>query len=126
MKAKLEARNTGTWRPVISWNSSVPSPAVNSATFGSSPVMSGISTKAPKATNSICAPDNTWRQSGSLNSSCIVGSSSLGAGKQFVGTGVEDDIARQLPTQAFTYAERADRRISAKASNIIINPRKSW
>lgn len=46
MKAKLEARNTGTWRPVTSWNSRVPMPAVNSATFGSRPVISGISTSA--------------------------------------------------------------------------------
>ncbi|MNH36282.1 hypothetical protein D3C79_970550 [compost metagenome] len=46
-------------------------PAVKSATLGSSPVISGISTRAPKATKSIWAPDSTWRQSGSLNSSVI-------------------------------------------------------
>src|SRR5690606_34259581 len=40
-------------------------PAVNSATLGSMPVISGISTRAPKATNSICAPASTWRPSGS-------------------------------------------------------------
>src|SRR5690554_2714863 len=34
----------------------VPTPAVNSATLGSSPVSSGTSTKAPNATNNICAP----------------------------------------------------------------------
>src|SRR5690606_32874295 len=70
MKAKLEARNTGTWRLVTSWNSRVPIPAVNSATLGSMPVISGISTRAPKATKSICAPEMPWRHSGSLNSVC--------------------------------------------------------
>ena len=34
----------------------MPSPAVNSATFGSMPVSNGTSTKAPKATHSICTP----------------------------------------------------------------------
>ena len=53
---KDDARNTGTERRVIHWNSSVPRPAVNRATLGSSPVSNGISTMAPKATNSICAP----------------------------------------------------------------------
>src|SRR5450830_2040678 len=71
IKAKLDARNTGTCRPVTTWNNRVPRPAVNSATFGSRPVISGINTRAPKATKSICAPDSTVRQSGSLNSSCI-------------------------------------------------------
>ncbi|CSB66557.1 Uncharacterised protein [Vibrio cholerae] len=56
IKAKEEARKMGTERRVINWKSSVPKPAPNSATFGSSPVRSGTRTNAPNATNSICAP----------------------------------------------------------------------
>lgn len=56
MKAKDDARNTGTWPRVTIWKISVPIPAVNSATPGFSPVRSGTSTSAPKATNSIWAP----------------------------------------------------------------------
>ena len=48
-----DARNTGTERRVMPWNNRVPRPAVNSATLGSRPVSSGISTMAPNATNSI-------------------------------------------------------------------------
>jgi len=62
IKAKLEARNTGTWFLVTRWKIRVPIPAVNSATFGSRPVISGISTRAPKATKSICEPARAWRQ----------------------------------------------------------------
>ena len=38
MKAKEDARNTGTWPRVTIWKISVPRPAVNSATLGSRPV----------------------------------------------------------------------------------------
>ena len=55
-KTNEDARKTGIERRVIHWNNNVPSPAVNSATLGSSPVSNGINTMAPKATNSICAP----------------------------------------------------------------------
>ena len=48
-----DARNTGTERRVMPWNNRVPRPAVNSATLGSRPVSSGISTMAPNATNNI-------------------------------------------------------------------------
>ena len=61
MKAKDEARNTGTLTRVTPWNTRVPTPAVNSATLGSSPVSSGTSTRAPKATNSICTPVSSVR-----------------------------------------------------------------
>jgi len=53
MKAKDEARKTGTIRLVTAWKTRVPAPAVNKATLGSSPVSSGTRTSAPKATNSI-------------------------------------------------------------------------
>jgi hypothetical protein len=56
MNANDEARKTGTLKPVTIWNSSVPAPAVNSATLGSRPVRSGTRTSAPNATNSIWAP----------------------------------------------------------------------
>src|SRR5690554_4226930 len=56
IKANDEARKTGTVTRVTPWKMRVPTPAVNSATLGSSPVSSGTSTKAPNATNSICAP----------------------------------------------------------------------
>ena len=58
MKAKLDARNTGTLPLVMTWNSRVPAPAVNRATLASSPVSSGTRTSAPNATNSICAPSS--------------------------------------------------------------------
>src|SRR5690554_1051614 len=56
MNAKDDAKKTGTMRPVQSWKIRVPIPAVKRATLGSSPVISGINTSAPKATNSICEP----------------------------------------------------------------------
>ncbi len=65
MKAKLEPRKIGTWRRVMSWNSSVPTPAPSSASEGLSPVSSGTSTSAPKATNRIWAPEIACRHSGS-------------------------------------------------------------
>jgi hypothetical protein len=61
MNANDDARNTGTRNPVTTWNTSVPAPAVNSATLGSRPVRSGTSTSAPNATNSIWAPMSTVR-----------------------------------------------------------------
>src|SRR5210317_1928072 len=56
IKAKLEARNTGTLPRVTSWNTNVPAPAVKSATLAFNPVRSGTRTSAPKATKSIWAP----------------------------------------------------------------------
>ncbi len=56
IKAKDEAKNTGTFPRVVSWKSNVPTPAVNKATFGFNPVSSGTRTNAPNATNSIWAP----------------------------------------------------------------------
>ena len=67
MKAKLEPRKIGTWRPVMSWNSSVPTPAPSSASEGLSPVSSGTSTSAPKATKRIWAPEIACRHNGSAD-----------------------------------------------------------
>src|SRR5690554_6318082 len=72
IKAKLDAKKTGTWRLVTNWNNRVPIPAVNKATLGSMPVISGMSTSAPKATNSICAPARICLGSGSLSESCML------------------------------------------------------
>src|SRR5690554_1909752 len=65
MKANDEARKTGTVTRVTPWNTRVPTPAVKSATLGSSPVSSGTSTRAPKATKSIWAPVSRVRGSDS-------------------------------------------------------------
>ena len=62
MKAKEDARKMGTLPRVTSWNSSVPTPAVNRATLLLSPVSKGTSTSAPKATKSICAPRRQSRR----------------------------------------------------------------
>ncbi|GGY31530.1 hypothetical protein GCM10011297_00290 [Bacterioplanes sanyensis] len=62
MNTNDDAKNTGTERLVISWNNKVPKPAVNRATDGFKPVINGISTKAPKATNNICRPASAVRQ----------------------------------------------------------------
>ncbi len=56
MKAKLEARKTGTLPRVMTWKTRVPAPAVKSATLAFKPVKSGTRTSAPKATKSIWAP----------------------------------------------------------------------
>jgi hypothetical protein len=58
MKAKEEARKTGTLPRVTAWKTRVPAPAVNSATLGSRPVRSGTRTSAPKATNIIWPPSS--------------------------------------------------------------------
>ena len=61
MNTNDDARKTGTLRFVTTWNISVPTPAVNNATLGSRPVINGINTNAPNATNSICKPANAVR-----------------------------------------------------------------
>ena len=62
MKAKEDARKMGTLPRVTIWKISVPTPAVKKATLLSSPVSSGTSTSAPKATKSICAPSSASRR----------------------------------------------------------------
>src|SRR5690554_4602275 len=59
INAKDDARKIGIWPPVTTWKIREPIPAVYRATFGSSPVISGISTgrrRPPAASGSRPAP----------------------------------------------------------------------
>ncbi len=60
MKAKDDPWNTGTIPLVQRWNSRVPMPAVNSATAGDMPVISGTNTVEPNIARVCCAPRATF------------------------------------------------------------------
>ena len=57
MYAKLEPWKTGTIPLVHKWNKSVPRPAVNNATAGDSPVISGTNTVEPNIASRCWTPN---------------------------------------------------------------------
>ena len=71
MNAKLEPRYDGTLPPVIAKNTSVPTPDISTATFGSKPISSGASTVAPNIATTCCAPIATVCGHGSRSSGAI-------------------------------------------------------
>ena len=72
MNAKLEPRYTGTLRPVMKWNSSVPRPAHSSAVDGLRPVSAGTSTVAPNIANTCWMPRMSSFPTESLRITCEV------------------------------------------------------
>jgi hypothetical protein len=57
INAKLDPRNTGTIPFVHKWNNSVPIPAVNNATDGDMPVISGTNTVEPNIASKCWTPN---------------------------------------------------------------------